>query len=221
MKERIFFAITLIVVLSLSLNAFIAFNETCIAFPDQCTDVENANLNREVQTKTIGSLVIQSAGYFLESQSSYLLFLNRIELSEISGIDYAELKALLNSTVDRLESSRKKYFELVNLAENTPMNQDIVWRLIFFDYGSFQRSNDLEPRIFRRVSWWLSMGDLRGAYCSFFNDVEKLLAKLRDIKLSIDNEKMPRISALWRINQKYCEMLLFGQYVTEIFSTLK
>jgi hypothetical protein len=35
MKGRIFFAITLIVFLSLSLNAVIAFNETCIAFPEQ------------------------------------------------------------------------------------------------------------------------------------------------------------------------------------------
>ena len=61
----------------------------------------------------IRDYVIEAAGYFLDSQSDFLLFSNKIELSGIQGSDYNELRGILNRSITKLKSAKSKYEEII------------------------------------------------------------------------------------------------------------
>jgi hypothetical protein len=41
------------------------------------------------------------------------------------------------------------------------------------------------------------------------------------VKERLEANMFPAVSSLWRINQEYAEVELFGQYVAEVFYKLK
>lgn len=169
----------------------------------------------------IKQLIIEGSGFFLKSQSDLLLFLNQVELSELNGVDYVKLQKVLNGAIENLLKAQNTYLELKKCAEITEYNQDIIKRLVEFDYSSFQKDRGLNIIIFDDVKGFLSTGDVRGIYNRFYEDVVQLSRQLKKVKLDVDESRLPSISELWRINEKFSIMLLFGQYVSEVFNFLK
>jgi hypothetical protein len=165
----------------------------------------------------IRQYVIEAAGSFLKSQSDFLLFLNKIEMEEINGVDYAELQQVINNAVVHMENARAKYNALTQLADNTPYDQPTITVLMGFDYASFQGSKGLNSVIFNEVETYLSGGDVRGLYHQLLADTQFILDQLTVIKSDVDAEVIPGNSGPWQVNQSYCETLLFGQYAAEIF----
>jgi hypothetical protein len=170
---------------------------------------------------SIKQLIIEGADKFLKSYSDMLLSLRVIEMSELSGLDYIELRKAIDSACDNLEQAKEKYCQLKNLAAITPYNQEVIDKLRVFDYDGFQNNRGLNAEIFGKVKTLLSSGDVRGVYNLFYEDLEYLLEKIRSIKAIVDSEKVLEISELWRVNQKYSELKLFAQYVSEVFGFLK
>ena len=165
----------------------------------------------------IGQYVIEAAGYFLNSQSDFLLLLNKIEMMEIDGIDYAELQQVINNTVIDMEKARAKYYDLIQLADSTPIAIPRITQLMNFNYMSFQESKGLNSGIYDEVKTYLIGGDVRGLYYQFLANIQSILDRLNLIKADVDAEVIPSTSGLWRVNQLYTEALLFGQYTAEIF----
>lgn len=165
----------------------------------------------------IGQYVIEAAGDFLNSQSNFLLFLNKIEMEEINGVNYAELQQVINNTVVHMENAMAKYNDLTQLADNTPYGQPTITQLMNFNYTSFQESNGLNSVIFNKVEAYLISGDVRGLYHQILGDTQSILDQLNVIKSAVDAEVIPNNSELWQLNQSYSETLLFGQYTAEIF----
>ena len=165
----------------------------------------------------IRQYVIEAAGYFLKSQSDFLLFLNKIEMEEINGIDYAELQQVISNAVVHLENAKAKYNDLTQLADNTPYDQPTITELVNFNYSSFQGSKGLNSVIFNEVETYLRCGDIRGLYYQILADTQSILDQLTVIKSDVDAEVIPENSVLWQVNQSYSETLLFGQYAAEIF----
>jgi hypothetical protein len=184
-------------------------------------EFEEAYEEGERSASTIRKYIIEGAGYFLKSNSNIQLFLNKIELSELNGMDYSELQNIINSAIENMENAKETYINLISIAKVTPYNPFIIEKLQLFDYPGFQKENKLNSEIFKQVETFLSIGDVTGLYIKFKLDIDSILVPLYNIKASVYNETFPEISSLWLINQKYSELVLFGQYGSQVFFEIK
>ncbi len=214
--RKILIIIPLVLMFSFSLNAFMAGNESCNAFPEGCDPGGRAKSG-----PTIGSLIIEGGHYFLKSGSDMLLFLSLFEISELSGPDYDAMQSAINSAIENMEKAKNAYYQLKNLAAITPYNQEVISRLIEFDYAKYQKENGLIPAIFEKVREYLIIGDVRGVYNEFYCNTGQILDVLYDLKKDVDANTLPNLSTLWRINQKFSEVKLFSQYIAEVFYSMR
>lgn len=203
-----------------SLVGWINHNSSEEAFEEDGTG-ETTVYRQTSPANEIGKLIAVSAGHFLESHSGFLAFLNKIELADVNGLNYTELDEILDRSITAMEKTVESYGSLKDRAERTPYNYDVYWKLLFFEYRSFQREKGLNPTVFSRTSYFLGYGDVRGCYGETLKKSQIILEQLKIIKRLIDSRQFPVISDLWRVNQQYSETLLFGQYVAEVFSEIK
>jgi hypothetical protein len=198
------------------LNAFMAGNESCMAFQQGCYPGVNLQSG-----DTIGSLIIRGGYHSLKSSSDFISFLSLVELSESSGPEYKALQAALNSAVDNMQQAQAIYYRLKNLAAVSPYNQEVIAQLTAFDYAGFQEKRALIPGIFTKVQKFLGGGDVRGIYNRFYLNSSQLLDSLANLKRTVDANSFPDLSILWRVRQKFAETDLFSQYTAEVFYSLK
>jgi len=164
--------------------------------------------------------VIEGAGYFLNSHSNFQEFLNRVELSDLNGIDFNDMREILYKAIEDMEKAKDSYFNLKQEADITPYNPVMINFLLDFDYDGFQKEKGLNLIVYNKVKNYLSKGDIRGVFSKFLLNSESILEQLYTIKEWIDSDKFPEISILWRVNQAYFEAQLFGQYTSEIFYSI-
>ncbi|UCH97352.1 MAG: hypothetical protein JSV88_11015, partial [Candidatus Aminicenantes bacterium] len=164
----IIFFLSIFFASSINLNSLMVLNESCKAFPRGCDSGGGlAGLEGLKSGVTIGSLIAEGGTFFLKSSSDFDLFLSLVESSELSGPGYNALQAAINSAINNMEQARTTYFQLKNLADATPYDQEIISRLIEFNYTAFQLEHGLMPSIFEKVKTYLANGDVRGVYHEF------------------------------------------------------
>ena len=166
-------------------------------------------------------LIIQGAVQFIKAQSEFQGFLQKVEQSELSGVNFEELQDVLNSTIHIMEGARNTYFDLKTLAGCTPYNEIFINKLKIFDYNAFQENNGLIQETFKKVESFLKKGDITGTYIKIHADTVEILELLYKIKHSIDASIFPEIKDLWELNQKYLNSLCFGQYIAQVFYKIK
>lgn len=210
-RKAVMIIMVILIIVPTSLMSLFVLNETEEAF--NCSD-ESLNLG-------LNTCIIEGGGYFLKAGSEINTLLSRVEFSELSGLDFKRLQKTLDAAIDNMEKARKNYYQLKNLAAVTPYNQDVISRLIEFNFDGFQRENGLIPAVFEKVKGVLIAGDLRGIYNEFHINTGQILDLLHAIKDDVDAGIFPRIPALWQINQRYSELKLFGQYVSMVFYAIK
>ncbi len=214
---KIFVLMVLILVLGLNVHGAFIANESDRGFEGG----DPGGNGLESNSSLIRQYIVEGAGYYLNSYSSVLMLLNKVELSEMHGLNYPEAQELLNAAIDRLENAGTAYFSLKNLAAVTPYDQTLIEALRNFDYQGFQKEKGLDPFIFKKVKWVLRRGNIRGVYNRLYHDVCVILAQLYGVKESLDNNQFPEISRLWRINQNFSTSISYGQGVAEVFCKIK
>jgi len=170
-----------------------------------------------IEDNSIETYIEMGGGYFLKSHSDILLFLNKVEMSNINGSDYNEWQSILKSALDNVRSAKKAYELLIKTAEATPYNQEVITRLTRFDYASFAQANDLNEVIFKKVEQHLVAGDITGCYKNAYAGmcaIEKLLVSVQN---EVSLNKMPGLTDLWKLNGLCADTLIFGQYVAMVF----
>ena len=85
--------------------------------------------------------------------------MQKIELAELSGVNYDELRGILNEAISGIESARTTYYDLKNLAAITPYNQSRIDALKSFDYTGFIETHRLNKEIFSKLEALLSSGN--------------------------------------------------------------
>ncbi len=215
MKKIILIIVLMTALFTGQLLAFVYANHSCLAYND-CEMGEGAR----AAGPSIGGLIIEGAGYFLKSQSHILMLLNNLELSTLSGPDYPGMQALVNNALDNMEKAGETYKSLIAAAKETPYNPVVIIKLTGFDYENFEKINGLNKDIFTRVKKYLVKGDVTGLYILLESDMASIIRQLKAVKTSLDVGTLPGISLLWRLNQKYSESLLTGQYTAEVFKSL-
>ncbi len=168
-------------------------------------------------TPTLKTYVVASAGYFLKSHDAYQEFLYCIEMSESNGIDSAEFKNTLYRAIDNMEKANAAYSNLKTASEKIPYNQEMIDRLMKFDYDGFRIKNGLNEPIFEKVKDLLIIGDIPGLDDSVISNMDVILKQLYTARTIVDKDSVPDVSILWRITQSYFEAQLFGQYMSEVF----
>jgi hypothetical protein len=186
----------------------------------ECVNESDCIAETSTLTPPLKTYVIESAGYFLNSHSDYQAFLNRVEMAEINGIDYNNLKEILYSAIENMEKAKSAYSNLKATSEKIPYNQAVIDKLMKFDYNGFRVQYGLIEPIFKKVKAFLSKGDIAGLDKTSLANMDTILKKLYEIKAAVDKDQFPEIALLWRINQLYIEDHLFGQYVSEVFKAI-
>jgi hypothetical protein len=202
--------IFLIAFLNLSIYGYVWANYSPIVFCEECDE-----------KSTINNFVIEGGGHFLKGYSYVLTLLNKIELSDLQGIDYKELQQIADNAVSNMDNAKTTYLSLVELAASTPYNPGSIQKLKDFDYDCFQNEHQLNSIIFKEAVSYLEKGDVRGIYNKLLVEIENILNRLYSIKSAIDSETFPEIPAIWKLNQACSETMLFGQYAAEIFYNIK
>ena len=202
---------------TLNLNAWFIANETNIAFN------VNTNVLTEQQSnpQSLDQTIAEAAGHFLKSTAYFQLFLEKVEIAQSAGIDNGELLNLAGNAIAQMEAANEAYSRLIAVTGQLSYNTVILDKLAGFDYTAYRKENRLNSPVFKLVETYLKSGDVRGCYAYINNQTLDILARLKSVKDSLDNNPMPDIQTCWRINQLYLETTLFGQYTAEVFISLR
>lgn len=172
------------------------------------------------QSPTLATYIIQAAGYYLKGYSQTLMMMNKFEMSDLEGVDIPALETQVNEAIGTLQQARDTYAALLTKARNTRYNQDMIKKLTSFNYTSFKNEKGLNSPIFNDVKYFLSRGDVIGIYAEVLAKVDMILADLNAAKNVLYANTFPTNTAMWRLNQRFSETQLFGQYVAEVFYRL-
>lgn len=223
MRRITFPAITLLLVFmlltfSVHLNAFMFGNESDGAYippppPPNGTD--------SIRSITLRQLIADGGSHFFKSAGQINQFFSLVESSEVTSPDYKGLQKTINGAIFYLEQARATYLQLKNQAALTPYNQEVISKLLNFDYDSFQQENGIFPVIFEKVKGFLAVGNVTGIYNEFHSYTGYILDLLYLVKKDIDSEIFPDILIVWSVNHKYSEFKFFGQYVAQVFYSIK
>jgi hypothetical protein len=204
-------------VFTVNINAAMIANESDGAYSPP---PPSPNGMASISSITLRQLIVDGGSHFFKSAGHINQFFSLVESSEITGPDYKALQKTLNTAIYYMERASAAYLQLKNQAAVTPYNQDVIYKLLSFNYDSFREKNGLSPVIFEKVKGFLAAGNVTGVYNEFYSYTGNILDLLYTLKKDIDSEIFPDISNIWKVNQKYSEVKLFGQYVAMVFYNL-
>jgi hypothetical protein len=201
------------------LSARIVINYSECAFQGSCTSSSDgeAGINSVNEAASIGSLVVDGAGYFLRAHSEVLLFLSNYELSELYGADYAEFREIVDRAIINMESARDTYVNLNAVAASTPYDEAFIQKLMCWDYEGLHNKKTSCSEVCTEVRHYLSAGDVRGYYVAFQLKLEDLLRQLYKIKEYVDRGTLPPVANAWTLNRACSKTAMFGQHGAEVF----
>ena len=184
---------------------------------DGTSSTEGANL----ACLSIEELIIKGAEYFFKAHADINWLSEKVEISAIYGTDYYTLWWAVNSALDNMNMARYYYQELQYKANNTPYNQEVINKLLAFDYDSFQEQNSLIKDVFSEVKSYLVIGDVRGVYSRTSAYFDTLTSTLETIKGKLYAGKVLDNNHMWNLNQVCAKAHMFGQYVARVFDAIK
>lgn len=211
-KQKIMAAVIFVALLTINSYGYFVLNGTGGGFnPNSCEDCEGYT------SSTLEQLIVIGAGYFIQSNSDYQLFLETIEMSDIYGVNNEEMINTIDNAIKKMEMANETYYQILLVSSLLEYNPTVLEKLKYFDYNNYEYVNRLNPVIFKQVEQLLKAGDVRGCYQKFYTATNEILERLRGIKASVDILIIPEIPDCWRLNQLYLEIALFGQYTAEVF----
>lgn len=212
--NKISLILVLILYVSVSLFGVVVGNHLEVAYNNEEATTQSVDENIKI-------LIINGGGHFLESHAGFQAFLSKVELAELTGANFDELRSLLAGTMTALDSARSAYYDLKTLAAATPYNAAVIDQLKTFAYSEFCQQNGLNPVIFANVEAMLSRGNVTGVFVDLYTKVDQASQLLGAVKQDMDKDIFPDIDTLWQINQLYFDGYLAGQYAAMVAATLK
>ena len=214
-------------ILTLSLMSIYCYsyfyaNWNCLLYNGQCPPLNSNQSSIKSLSPSLGQLSIEAAGFFLESNSYYQSFLNKIELSEIYGVNDVELIELITRAYENLVIAHSIYYRVWQMSKNLERNMVVLDKLNKFDYRLFQKEKRLIPLIFIEVTKYLKKGNMPGAFEKIYNDTGEIIKMMVSLKSLMEANSVDiSISLCWEVNQRLLVSELFGQYISQVFSEIK
>lgn len=170
---------------------------------------------------SIEFLLIEGAGYFMQTQSNIQTLLKMVEWQDIKAIDYIELNQMINNALINIKNARLAFEELIKAAEATPYNLEVIGQLNRFDYDTFLKENNLNPFIFGIVRDYLIKGDITGTFKYLYERLKEIEQLLLITRESTAENNLPELTICWTLNERCAETVLFGSYIARIFNSIK
>jgi hypothetical protein len=136
-------------------------------------------------------------------------------------INYIGLNQVIKNASTHMILCRSAFEELIRVAEATPYNLEVMYKLMDFDYDSFMKEYNLNPYVFNIVKEYLIKGDITGTYKYTNEKLKEIAFLIQKIQAEINAYRLPEISICWRLNEICAETTLFGSYIARIFKTIK
>jgi len=165
----------------------------------------------------IGSLTVDAASNFLQSNADVLLFLNEVEISEYNGFNFVRALELVVSAIEKLEKARADYAQMSTLSDSPCHGMVMSGKLQTFDYGRLVAEEQLNKEIMGLAAAYLVKGDVAGVYKKMLTDVDAILADLYAMRETLKKEVQPGLDSCWILLHRYSDAILFGNYVTLVF----
>ena len=165
----------------------------------------------------IGSLTVDAASNFLQSNADVLLFLNEVEISEYNGFNFVRALELVVSAIEKLEKARADYAQMSTLSDSPCHGMVMSGKLQTFDYGRLVAEEQLNKEIMGLAAAYLVKGDVAGVYKKMLADVDVILADLYAMRETLKKEVQPGLDSCWILLHRYSDAILFGNYVTLVF----
>lgn len=169
----------------------------------------------------IEDYIIEGAGYYLAANANVQKILQMVELQDLQGIDYAELAAVIDSAVFNMMNAVETFERLIDKAEATPYNENVIALLKGFDYNTFMLKNGLNSTIFNTAAGYLKSGDITGVFKHTYKEYLRILETLIVMKFSIAFSKLPELPAFWKLNEAFAKASLFGSIIARIFAAIQ
>jgi len=168
-------------------------------------------------TGAIEDLVIRSATYFLKGKAHVYELSAWLEAADIDGVNFYDYQMLVNNALCDMRAARYYYQTLIKKANKTPYNRAVISQLITFDYKSFLKEYGLNTDAFGQLTSYLQVGDVRGAYARMYTYTDTIIDHLETIQRDVYYWRFPKEANIWKLNQECASMLLFGQYMAQVF----
>lgn len=181
----------------------------------------NIQVTAQLSKESIGAYIAEGAGAFLRSKAAMLQLLNKVEMSDLEGLDYDSFRTDLLCAIENMEAASYFYTLLKSTAANTPYNPVMIGRLRTIDYNRFQKLHGLNADTFRTVRAYLCQGDVTGFFGNLLTRTEMILDMLYKLKSSTETDQFPPIQLLWSLAQQYSEFQMAGQYSAQVFFYIK
>ena len=180
-----------------------------------------SNFGSTKENYTIESYIEEGGGYFLNAFSNIIIISNRIEMSNINGIDYEELKNIVDRAIENVINAKVVYSLLINKARYTPYDNEFISKLRSFNYQDLMTEYSLNSEIFKEVEGYLKNRDITGTFIRIYNSFIKIEGLLLSIKYEVSLNRMPTIAKIWEVNEDASKTLIFGQYIARFFYALQ
>jgi hypothetical protein len=178
---------------------------------------EGSTGNSITQIYTIEDHIVLGGSYSLKANSNVQELLKIVELKDVEGVNFDEVRGVVDGALENLVNAVKTYEALIARAEATPYNINVINRLKEFGYDEFRMTYGLNRVVFDRVEDYLRKGNITGVFKYKHAGLNDILALLTTVKSEIDQNRLPDLSLFWQLNEKFAGLSLFGSYVARVF----
>ncbi len=221
-------AVILLLVAQFSLLGFVDNNGLDGGF---CTQSLLSNCSNVIPThgpsiaasdpeKAMEEIIEESGGWFLRSYTFFLMILDKVEMSNIEGLDFEVFAKYTSQAIECLNRSNTLNGLLIDIAEATPYHEGVQEKLKTLDYQAFREKYNLTEVVFKNVAGYLSQGDIRGLLLNKYNQRTRMVDMLYTIQSYVEAKQMPPLADLWDLYQEYSHSLLAGQITARIFYSI-
>jgi hypothetical protein len=181
---------------------------------------EGSGGNSITHISSIEDFIVLGGGYFLKANSCVQEFLKMVELKDMEMENFDEMRVVVDRALENMTNAVDTYVALIARAEATPYNIIVIDRLKEFEYDEFRITYRLNRYIFDRVEEYLRKGNITGIFKYNYTGFLDTLALLKTVKCEIEQNRLPDLTILWNLNEKFAGLSLFGSYVARVFHAI-
>jgi hypothetical protein len=161
--------------------------------------------------------IVEAAANFLSAYGHTMLLLNKIELSELYGLDFTEAQLLINTAIDEMNVAIAEFSALRELADRTPYNDNVLDMVAVYDFSQFEARKKANTPILNNLKELLLERKLREYYAQLHSKLYEIVGHLNLLKSHLDGNMYPDFEAIHNLNQVLAETMISGEYAAEIF----
>jgi len=167
--------------------------------------------------KTVEMYIVEGSGYYLGAAAGINNILQIFEDQDLNGIDFYRFNRLLDQALINMDKAIATYEALIQQAEITPYNKEVLEKLAVFDYYTFMTENRLNKEIFQQVEGYLKPGCITGVFKHTLENLLNIKGLLESIKSPASVNRLPDIETFWNLNENCLYTSYFGSYVARVF----